>query len=245
MSGNVAAIMPELPELVTVPAGWFWMGSGEGEGQEEERPAHRAWVDTFEMARCQVTNREYARFLEATGQTPPPFWGRPEFSEPEQPVVGPNWFEAMAYCEWLSRQTGRLYRLPSEAEWERAARSGVEGRLYPWGDAPPSERPGYRERWKQGPEPVATAPPNAYGLYDLCENVHEWCLDWFDPGFYAVAAQCNPLCTQPGTSPPRRASRGGSWRHHIKVTRCAARSSIPPSLQYADYGFRVVSSEMK
>ncbi len=230
--------------MVTIPAGWFLMGSPEGQGQDEERPAHRVWVDAFDMARCQVTNREYARFLEPTGRTPPPFWNQREFSAPDQPVAGPSWFDAMAYCEWLSGESGEPFRLPTEAEWERAARGGVEGRLYPWGDSHPRERPGYAERWKEGPEPVATGPPNGYGLFDICENVHEWCLDWYDSTFYARSPERNPLCLQPGTSPARRSSRGGSWRHHIKISRCAARSSIPPSFQYADYGFRIARSEL-
>ena len=239
-----AATIVEVPELVAVPSGWFQTGSPEGLGRQEERPVHRVWVDSFQMGRYQVTNREYALFLEATRCAPPPFWNQSAFGRPDQPVAGPNWFEARAYCDWLSRQTGEPYRLPTEAEWERAARGGADGRLFPWGDSDPTGRPNYAGRWKEGPEPVGTAPPNDYGIFDLCENVHEWCLDWYDPGFYAVSPEHNPACAQPGTSPPRRASRGGSWRHHIKISRCAARSAIPPSFQYADYGFRVVRSEL-
>jgi len=78
--------------------------------------------------------------------------------------------------------------------------------------------------------------PNGYGLYDMCENVHEWCADWYDAGYYAVAPEGSPCGPVTGA---RRVSRGGSWRHHIKATRCSARSSIPPSFKYADYGFRV------
>ncbi len=229
---------------VGVPAGWFLMGSPEGQGRQEERPAHRVWVEAFDMARYQVTNREYAVFLAATGQKPPPLWGGPAFSAPEQPAAGPSWFDAMAYCHWLSGKTGQPYRLPTEAEWERAARGGAKGHLFPWGDRDPTQRPNYHQRWKQGPEPVGTAPPNAYGIFDLCENLHEWCLDWYDAGFYAISPERNPACAQPRSSPPRRASRGGSWRHHIKISRCAARSSIPPSFQYADYGFRMVRSAL-
>ncbi len=87
-----------------------------------------------------------------------------------------------------------------------------------------------------GPEPVGRYAPNAFGLYDICENVHEWCSDWYQADYYATSAERNPRGPETGE---RRASRGGSWRHHIKVTRCAARSSIPPAFQYADYGFRV------
>jgi len=209
---------------------------GSESGQENERPVHRVWIDAFYLAACQVTNAEYARFLHATGNHAPPFWDDPNLNHPEQPVVAISWFEAVKYCEWLSRIAGRKYRLPTEAEWERAARGGVESKSFPWGDAPPQTLPNYAERWRTGPESVGRSMPNAFGLYDICQNVHEWCSDWYQPGYYAVSAERNPRGPESGE---RRASRGGSWRHHIKVTRCAARSSIPPQFQYADYGFRV------
>ncbi len=220
--------------MVRVPEGWFWMGSEAG--QDNERPVHRVWVDEFLLAACQVTNAEYACFLRASRTLPPPFWEDPNFSHPEQPVVGISWFEAVQYCEWLSTAIGHPYRLPTEAEWERAARGGVEGRLFPWGDEPPQSLPDYGKRWRLGPEPVARCAPTGFGLYDICENVHEWCADWYQADYYAISPERNPPGPEAGQ---RRASRGGSWRHHIKVARCAARSSIPPEFHYADYGFRV------
>jgi formylglycine-generating enzyme required for sulfatase activity len=99
--------------------------------------------------------------------------------------------------------------------------------------------PDYAKRWKLGPEPVGLYAPNAYGLYNVGDNVHEWCADWYDDGYYGHSPERNPQGPISGT---RRASRGGSWRHHIKVTRTAARSSIPPEFQYADYGFRIARS---
>jgi sulfatase modifying factor 1 len=222
------------PKLVLIPEGWFRMGSEAG--QENERPVHRVWIDAFYLAACQVTNTEYAGFLRATGIPAPPLWDDPNFKHSEQPVVAVSWFEAVKYCEWLSATTSRECRLPTEAEWERAARGGVEDRLFPWGDDTPQSLPNYGQRWKTGPEPVARSTPNAFGLYDLCQNVHEWCSDWYQPDYYAASPERNPRGPESGE---RRASRGGSWRHHIKVTRCAARSSIPPEFQYADYGFRV------
>jgi formylglycine-generating enzyme required for sulfatase activity len=225
---------PPEPALVRIPEGCFLMGSETG--QDNERPVHRVWVDRFLLAACQVTNAEYGRFLHATGSPQPPFWDDANFSHPEQPVVAVSWLEAVKYCEWLSAAVGRNYRLPTEAEWERAARGGMEGRLFPWGDAPPQSLPDYENRWRIGPEPVAKYAPSAFGLYDICENVHEWCSDWYQADYYAVSPERNPRGPETGD---RRASRGGSWRHHIKITRCAARSSIPPQFQYADYGFRV------
>jgi len=224
--------------LVHIPAGSFLMG-GEA-GQDCERPVHRVWVDEFFLAACQVTNAEYARFLSDTGATRPPFWNDPKFNDPEQPVVGVSWFEARAYCEWLAKTNGRRYRLPTEAEWERAARGGVEGGLYPWGDAAPQSLPNYQLRWITGPERVGQYEPNAFGLFNMCDNVHEWCSDWYDAGYYAHSPGQNPRGPESGT---RKASRGGSWRHHIKVSRCSARSSIPPQFQYADYGFRVAAEK--
>lgn len=225
------------PIVVTVPAGWFLMGSEAG--QEVERPVHRVWVDAFAMAVTQVTVEEYARFLMATQREKPPFWNDSNFNDLRQPVVAVSWFDAIAYCEWLSTVTGGKYRVPTEAEWERAARGGIEGKLFPWGDDPPQSRRRYNERWKDGPEPVGESEPNPYGLHEMCENVHEWCSDWFQPDYYSVSPDRNPLGPERGN---RRASRGGSWRHHIKISRCSTRSSIPPEFQYADYGFRVVRS---
>ncbi|HSY64646.1 MAG TPA: SUMF1/EgtB/PvdO family nonheme iron enzyme [Terriglobales bacterium] len=222
------------PQLVLIPAGWFAMGSETG--QDTERPVHRVWIDSFYLSECQITNAEYADFLKATGKKAPPLSHDLNFNQPEQPVVSVSWFEAVKYCEWLSGVSGRKYRLPTEAEWEHASRGGPEGKLFPWGDDPPQSQANYAERWKTGPEPVRRSSPNGFGLYDICQNVHEWCSDWFQPDYYAHSAERNPQGPDTGR---RRASRGGSWRHHIKVTRCAARSSIPPEFQYADYGFRV------
>jgi formylglycine-generating enzyme len=226
------------PRLVRIPEGWFQMGFDTG--QDCERPVHRVWIDSFLLGATQVTHAEYDLFLRATASLPPPFWSDPNFSHPEQPVAGVSWFEAARYCEWLSAQTSRHYRLPTEGEWERAARGGLEQKQFPWGDDPPQSLPNYATRWQNGPEPVGRYAPNAFGLYDIGDNVHEWCSDWYDPNFYAISAERNPCGpAQSSMKPPRKSSRGGSWRHHIKVARCSARSSIPPEFQYADYGFRV------
>ena len=217
------------PELVLIPGGEFVVG--QADGRDDERPVHRVSVAPFRLGRCQVTNAEYDQFRHATGRAMPPFRMQAEFADPAQPVVGVSWFDAVAYCGWLS-----AFRLPTEAEWEFVARGGLEQQLYPWGNAPVFERVGYSTRWAHAPEPVGTAAPNGYGLYDMCENLHEWCSDWYDPGYYAVSTADDPQGPATGT---RRASRGGAWRHQIKIARCAARSGIPPEFCYADYGFRV------
>lgn len=228
------------PKLISIPEGRFLMGSDAG--QDCERPVHEVWVGLFFLAATQVTNAEYDIFLRATASRATPFRQDSNFNHPQQPVTAVSWFEAVRYCEWLSSQTGRHYRLPTEAEWERAARSGLEQKQFPWGDEPPQSLPDYATRWQNGPESVARYVPNAFGVYDICDNVHEWCSDWYDPSYYAISLEQNPRGPeQSPMTPPRRASRGGSWRHHIKVARCSARSSIPPEFQYADYGFRVAA----
>lgn len=226
------------PALISIPESEFLMGSETG--QDCERPIHRIRIDGFLLAATQVTNAEYGDFLQATSTSPPPFWQDPNFNHPQQPVSGVSWYEALRYCEWLVPQTGLPFRLPTEAEWECAARGGLEQKQFPWGDDPPQSLPNYATRWQTGPEPVAQYAPNAFGLYDIGDNVHEWCGDWYDPNYYAVSPDRNPQGPENSPlKPARKSSRGGSWRHHIKVARCSARSSIPPEFKYADYGFRI------
>jgi formylglycine-generating enzyme len=225
------------PDLIPIPTGSFLMGSDRG--QDVERPIHRVYVNAFSLAATHVTNAEYRLFLSATNHPTPPFFTQPEFSKDTQPVVGVSWFDALQYCEWLSKLSDQHFRLPTEAEWERAARAGKENAFYPWGDEPPQSRPHYSERWLTGPEPVRQSQPNAFGLYEMCENVHEWCTDWFAPDYYAHSPEKNPTGPATGT---RKSSRGGSWRHHIKISRCSTRSSLPPEFHYADYGFRLATT---
>ena len=225
------------PEMVVIPGGEFRMGSDNG--AMNERPAHRVFVAGFAIARHAVTNRLYSQFIDDTKRDAPPTWDDEMFNHPDQPVTSVSWFDATAYCIWLAARTGKAYRLPTEAEWERAARGGVEGRLYTWGDSPPEDQPHYRRLWLTGPEVVGRRPPNDFGLYDVSENVHEWCADWYDEHYYEHSPSRNPRGPATGT---RRSSRGGSWRHQIKITRVAARSSIPPEYKYSDYGFRCAMS---
>ena len=185
------------PVMVRVPEGWFWMGCELG--RDDEKPEHRVWVDTFDLAVHQVTTEEYACFLATMRAPVPQCWNDSRFNDPKMPVVA----------------------------------------MYSWGDTSPELIPDYAERWRHGPEPVELYPSNAYGLCNMGDNVHEWCADWYDANFYACSPERNPRGPSSGT---RRASRGGSWRHHIKVSRTAARSSIPPEFKYTDYGFRVARS---
>jgi iron(II)-dependent oxidoreductase len=224
--------------LLYIPGGSFFMG--DEHGGFDERPVHEVRVDALLLARFPVTNREYVKYLEAGGASEPRFWRDPRFSEPLQPVVGVSWVEAVAYCAWLSERLDRNCRLPTEAEREWAARGGLEAPRYPWGD----EEPVLTGPWAPGsagqdrPLPVSDAAPNGYDLCHMADNVHEWCSDWWDPGYYAVSPLDNPTGPASGE---RRASRGGAWRHHLKFSRCSARSSLPPAYRYNDYGFRVAA----
>ena len=215
--------------LVLIEAGWFVMGWDEG--PRSERPAHRVWTDAFAIGRFPVTNREYAVFLGDSSAPPPPWWTDPRFSEPDQPVVGASWTDAVAYCAWLSARDGQPHRLPTEAEWEKAARGGLEGARFPWGAARPS-----RTSFDRPPR-VTDTPANPLGIAALSGVCHEWCLDWEDPGYYAVSPDRNPAGPPDGR---RRVSRGGAWRHHDPWSPVAHRSSLPPALRYSDYGFRIV-----
>jgi iron(II)-dependent oxidoreductase len=216
-------------QLAQIPAGWFWMGWSAG--LPGEGPPHRVWVDAFAIARHPVTNREYAPFLAAGGADPPPWWSDHRFDAPEQPVVGVSWADAVAFCAWLGRADGATWRLPTEAEWERAARGGVEGARFPWGqDRPDTTR-------FDRPPLAGAGPANTYGLTGLSGVCHEWCADWASDDYYAVSPERNPTGPESGS---RRSSRGGAWRHQDPWSPVAHRSSLPPLLRYSDYGFRPV-----
>ncbi len=213
-----------------IARGPFWMGST---GKRPESPRRRVFLDAYEIAATQVRRSEYAAFLEQTGHGEPRGWNDPAFADPEQPVVGVNWFDAVAYCGWLSQRTSG-FRLPTEAEWEKACLGGRQT-TYSWGDRPPDAFEYYRSAWS-APRPVGERPANGFGLFNMGDNVHEWCLDWFAPA-YDASEVTNPTGPASGT---RRVSRGGSWRHSVKASRATARSSLPPAYRYTDYGFRVV-----
>lgn len=239
-----AGIMParmapaiELPgglllEWVEIPAGRFLMGSQQG--RDDERPVREVELPAFGLGRTPVTREQYAVYLRETGAPPPPGWDDARFGRPRQPVVGVSWLEAAAFTAWLSRVAGREVRLPSEAEWERAMRGGLEQQPTPWGLVLPiGEIP---DRPLEAPWDVGRGTPNGFGLLDPGTLVHEWCLDWYATGCSAVAPGTEARDPEAGG---RRASRGGSWRRKVRWSPPSARSSLPPEFHYADYGLRV------
>ncbi len=172
----------------------------------------------FYLGRTPVTNGQYAPFLAAGRAVAPPWWTCADFSALDQPVVGVTWDEAAAFCAWLCENEGGAWRLPTEAEWERAASGGLREPATSWGDAVPEGEIPIGPL--SGPWRVGRGTPNGCGLCDMGTIVHEWCLDWSRAG--------------------RRASRGGSWRHAVRWSSPRARTSLPPAYRYSDYGFRVL-----
>ena len=221
---------------------------GQADGRDDERPVHRVSVAPFRLGRYQVTNADYDQFRHATGRTMPPFQMQPEFADPAQPVVGVSWFDAVAYCEWLSG-----FRLPTEAEWEFAARGGLEGKTYPWGD---ELMPGGRHMcniWQgtfpdldlaedgfSAPAPVDSFTANGYGLHTVAGNVWEWCADYFDARWHETATPVNPVGPPYGST---RVMKGGSYLCHASFCfryRNAARTANTPDSATGNIGFRVV-----
>ncbi|GAB4534657.1 MAG: hypothetical protein Kow0063_18010 [Anaerolineae bacterium] len=234
------------PELVFIPGGRFLMGSDRKRDPlafEDELPQHEVYVGDFYIARYPVTNAGYKRFLDATGyQMPDWFWqnGYPHHRA-DHPVVFVSWYDARAYCRWLSKATGRPYRLPGEAEWEKAAR-GRDGRIYPWGNTFDSRRCNSWESWKDSGQadtttPVGRYPSGAspYGVMDMAGNVWEWCHSRYAP---------YPYNAKDGREGPEsndtRVLRGGSFYNPGGNVRCASRVRDSPDYRHDDLGFRVV-----
>jgi formylglycine-generating enzyme required for sulfatase activity len=214
-------------DMVLIPAGPFVMGGD----FDEEQPRHRVVLDAFWIDRFEVTNQQYAEYLRATGAQAPLFWNKSERFHsgekfPQHPVVGISWFEAKAFCEWKGK------RLPTEAEWEKAARGGREGLAYPWGNVPDRSRANFEG---QGTLPVGSFPPNDYGLFDMSGNVWEWVSDWFDAEYYRKSPEANPTGPDSGRE---KVVRGGSYVDGSGPLRVAHRHWYPPQSRYKWLGVR-------
>ncbi|MGE0060064.1 MAG: formylglycine-generating enzyme family protein, partial [Dehalococcoidia bacterium] len=164
------------PQLVWIRGGSFLMGNDAG--RADERPAHRVSVAPFRAAVAPVSNAEYDAFVRATGREPAPFRSDERFSDPQQPVAGVSWHDAVEYCAWLAKETGLPLRLPTEAEREYAALGGLEPRDWPWGNEPPAAVKALRDIVSLN-QPHVPGPEcaNGYGLRCTVDNLHEWCSD--------------------------------------------------------------------
>jgi formylglycine-generating enzyme required for sulfatase activity len=218
--------------MVLVPAGEFTMGS---EGWDaDEKPVHRVYLDAFYMDQYEVTTGRYAKFMRETGRAQPAQWKDVNpATDGERPVVGVTWHDADAYC----RHYGK--RLPTEAEWEKAAR-GSDGRRFPWGHEEPTHLQanfgatwaGYETLMKVGNLEAGKSP---YGIYDLAGNAWEWVADWYDMNYYKNSPGRNP------TGPTRGGSkvlRGGSWYNMLYDLRSTNRSYFVPTSRFFDLSFR-------
>jgi len=223
-----------------IPAGYYLLGSPvsePGRYADEDTP-HRVRVDEFYIAITETTNAQYQRFLKATGHPAPLYWEDKSLNGPIQPVVGVNWDDAMAFCRWLTQVTGAVHQLPSEAQWEAAARGGLTGQPYPWGAEAPDAGGVYRANLRHDrtakdgyrfSAPVGSYPANGFGLFDLAGNVSEWCQD-----------QYVPAASGPFKAGVLRLLKGGSWFSQARDLRSAARQSAPPGYADGYIGFRVV-----
>jgi serine/threonine-protein kinase len=229
--------------FLPVPAGRFRMG---GTAYGDEQPVHWVRLSAFWLARTPVTNRQYRLFLDATGHEEPSYWRDRRFSEPDQPVVGVSWHDAVAYCRWLSEQSpaGRRIELPTEAQWEYAAR-GTDGWEYPWGNDPPnSERACFDLDLSSGqPAAVGSYPAGAgpFGQLDLAGNVWEWCRDFWEPS-YQRWANDEPLDPIGEAGSSLRPLRGGAWWRGAVDLRSANRRGREPDARLVSIGFRLSCS---
>ena len=184
----------------------------------------------------EITNARYRVFMQQTGHRQPPRWTDSNYNQPNQPVVGVYWHDAMVYATWAGK------RLPTEAEWEYAARGGLVGKRYPWGDEITHDDANYlgiggKDKWSNA-APVGSFEANGYGLYDMAGNVWEWCADWYDKDYYQNSPAKNPLGPGTGTS---RVLRGGGWYGKTCLLRVADRGCYDPDNRSEILGFRCVS----
>lgn len=276
----VALAAADLPKVVNegygdfllVPSGSFKMGDNFGDGESREGPVHTVTLDAFYIGKFEVTNADWKKFqadplyddvsLWPNGHVVPrdqsPYWNqRPNHGggtpdSDNYPVLGVNWDAATAYCNWLSKKTGKKYRLPTEAEWEKAAR-GTDQRRFPWGNTIDRTRANYvgAQRFDTG-MPVGTydgskrgdlqtqSGASPYGAMDMAGNVMEWCQDWYSRTYYSISPRKNPQGPEKGAY---RVLRGGSFFFEGQDARSYARSAAWPSFQaFRMVGFRPARS---
>ena len=255
-SRQSATFFPIPTEMVTIPAGEFQMGSNNTEAEDDEQPVRIIYLDTFYIDKYEVTNAQYKQFVDANPQwekdrIPSEYhdgdylkhWEENTYPEGKQnhPVVYISWYAAMAYAEWAGK------RLPTEAEWEKAARGGLVDQIYPWGNSIDPSKANYAGEIGDT-TPVGSYPANAYGLYDMAGNAWEWCLDLYKTDFYARSLRRNPIAGESLVKitetfrnvKSQRALRSGYWNNPPVFVRVADRYKRYPGSTHRGAGFRCV-----
>jgi formylglycine-generating enzyme required for sulfatase activity len=246
------AKLPAMDEMISVPAGWVVMGSDKKVDRNAlppEFPQRRVYVDAYEIDKYEVTTVQFLRFVLATNRPPLVDWrydgGNFQETMAAHPVMHVSWYDADAFCKWVGK------RLPTEAEWEKAAR-GEDGRIYPWGNQPAGlsranfGRTGLSGPVRDRPERLLLYPPiisvnkyenavSPYGVYQMAGNVAEWTADWYDPNYYKTAPDRNPKGPENGT---QKAFRGGGWIDSTPTVRPAQRNGADPITKMNWLGFR-------
>jgi formylglycine-generating enzyme required for sulfatase activity len=240
--------------LVRIPAGEFVMGSPVGHGDTDEFPQHDVFVEDFLISNHLVTAAEWAVFLnevkvdaaadyfESSEETTVALLSGRFYVRRgcmDYPANAVTWYGANAYCEWLSEKTGKQYHLPTEAQWEKAARAGLKSKYYPWGNEDADGKAQFQQVWTAPHltlSAVGSYPPNGYGLYDMAGNVWEWCADWYDRSYYHDSPYENPTGPETGDL---KVLRGGSWGGLDLQIRCGIRVGERPDVAESRVGFRV------
>jgi len=252
--GTLGDLRIRADNMVLVKAGKFMRSSSE---DDDEKPQREIYLDKFMIGKYPVTNEEFKKFVDDSGYDREEFWAKEgwqwreenEISEPlywhdrkwnvsNFPVVGISWYEAMAYASWLSKRAGHLYRLPTEAEWEKAAR-GTDGSKYPWGEdfdknSCNSDESGLN---RTSPVGIFSIDKSPYGCFDMAGNVCEWCSDWYDDNYYVNSPDRNPKGPSDGAG---RVIRGGGWNYNAGSCRSAIRGYGGPRYRNYILGFRLL-----
>jgi formylglycine-generating enzyme required for sulfatase activity len=222
--------------MVPITAGEFLMGSENSD--QEAKPMHSVHLAAYYIDKFEVTVAQYEKFLRSTGRKPPRYWEQMNLNEhKDRPVIGVDWEDAQAYCEWAGKH------LPTEAEWEKAAK-GSDGRTYPWGNGSPTtnhakfgqccEWRGYESLDEVTLHEAGKSP---YGAYNMVGNVREWTHDWYEAEYYSKSPSSNPQGPESGVE---RVIRGGSWANSDKYLQVTNRDREQPSFQSATIGIRCV-----
>lgn len=247
--------------MVTVPEGCFQMGDRFGDGYFNEKPLHEVCVSAFSICTFQITRGEFARFVKDTGfrtdaekgdgcyiydgaswkKDLTAHWRAPGFAQgDDHPVVCVSWHDATAYARWLTGKSGRLFRLPTEAEWEYAASSGGKQQRFSGGDDA-GVVAWYAGNSGNGTHAVGQKQPNGFGIYDMSGNVWQWTADWYGEKYYRESPRHNP---QGPTSGNSRIFRGGSWFYDEKGLRVSYRDFFSADYRSSHLGFRLVSTPL-